>query len=60
MMHKAWCGTEEVLYFFQGHLVIQDHTAHKSSILTQIGRFWTVTPIWIQKWLGNDAQSLKW
>ena len=31
----------------------------KSPILTQIGRFRTVTPVWIYQWLRNDAQSLK-
>ena len=31
----------------------------KSSILTQIGRFRTVTPVWIYQWLWNDAQSSK-
>ena len=31
----------------------------KSSILTQIGRFRTVTPVWIRQWLRSDAQSLK-
>ena len=31
----------------------------KLSILTQIGRFWTVIPVWIHRWLRNDAQSLK-
>ena len=30
----------------------------KNSIFTQIGRFWTVTPVWIHQWLWNDAQSL--
>ena len=34
------------------------HTAKKSSILTQIGCFRTVTPVWIQIWWWNDAQSL--
>ena len=29
----------------------------KSPILTQIGRFRTVTPVWIHQWLRNDAQS---
>ena len=33
--------------------------AKKSPILTQIGRFRTVTPVWIHQWLQNDAQSLK-
>ena len=45
---------------FQGHpsnfKVTRDK---KSSILTQIGHFWTVTPVWIHWWLWNDAQSLK-
>ena len=31
----------------------------KSSNLTQIGRFRTITPVWIHQWLWNDAQSLK-
>ena len=31
----------------------------KSPILTRIGRFWTVTSVWIHQWLSNDAQSLK-
>ena len=38
----------------------QGHTGQKKSpILTRIERFWTVTPVWIHWWLGNDAQSLK-
>ena len=31
----------------------------KLSNFTQIGRFRTVTPVWIHQWLQNDAQSLK-
>ena len=31
----------------------------KSLNLTQIGRFRTVSPVWIHQWLRNDAQSLK-
>ena len=31
----------------------------KSPILTWIGCFRTVTPVWIHRWLWNDAQSLK-
>ena len=31
----------------------------KSPILTQIGRFRTVTPVLIYQWLTNNAQSLK-
>ena len=43
-------------------IVFQGHTSNckvtrlkKSSILTQIGRFRTVTPAWIHRWLRNDA-----
>ena len=47
------------------HIVFQGHASSfkvmrlkKSSIWTQIGRFWTVTPFWINWWIWNDAQSL--
>ena len=44
MMHKAWCCLEEVPYCFSRSCVkFQGHTAKKKSILTQIGRFRTVT-----------------
>ena len=29
-------------------------------ILTQFGRFWAVTPVWIHRWWRNDAENLKW
>ena len=60
-MHKAWCCLEEVPYFSSRSSVkFQSHTAKKkSSILTQSGRFRTVTPVWIQHWLWNDAQRMK-
>ena len=45
---------------FQGHpsnfKVTRDN---KSPILTRIECFWTVTLVWIHRWLWNDAQSLK-
>ena len=60
MMLKVWSSIEEVPYFFHDHLsnfkVTRDK---KSSLLTQIERFLTVTPVWIHWWLWNDAQSLK-
>ena len=61
MMHKAWSRIEEVpCCFLRLSVKLQGHTAkQKSSILTQIGHFRTVTPVWIHQWLRNDAQSLK-
>ena len=46
------------LLFFKVIRQIQGHKAQKSSVLTQIWRFWAVTPDWIHQWLWNDAQSL--
>ena len=40
--------------------ISRSHGSKKSSNLTQIGRFRTVTPVGIHQWLRNDAQSLKW
>ena len=61
MMHNSWSSMEEVPYCFSMSSVkLQGHTTKKNpSILTQIRRFRTVTPVWIHQWLGNDAQSLK-
>ena len=55
MMHKARSSIEGVPYL-SNFKVARDKN---SSMLTQIGRFWTVTPVWIHWWLWNDAQSLK-
>ena len=60
MMHRAWCCLGEVPYCFSRSSVkFQGHPAKKTLILTQIGRFQTVTLVWIHWWLWNDAQSLK-
>ena len=29
-----------------------------TEVTTQLNRFWTITPVWIQIWRRNDAQSL--
>ena len=50
-----WCPCKRSMSEVKG----QGHRGKKSSNLTQIGRFWTVTPVWIHQWLRNDAQSLK-
>ena len=39
--------------------ISRSHGSKKSSNLNQIGRFRTVTPVWIHQWLRNNAQSLK-
>ena len=59
MMHKAWSSIEDAPYGFSMSSVKFDHTAAKSSILTRIGRFRTVTPVWTHRWLWNGAQSFK-
>ena len=60
MMHKAWCCLGEVPYcFWRSSVKFQGHTAKKILVLTQIGRFRTVTLVWIHPWLWNDAWSLK-
>ena len=60
MMHRAWSSIVEVPYCFsRSYVKFQGHTALKIVELTQIGRFRTLTPVWIHQWLWNVAQSLK-
>ena len=60
MMHNALSSMEEVpSCFSRSPVKLQGHAAQKSAILTQIGRFRTVTPVRIHWWLWNDAQSMK-
>ena len=61
-MVTEWCTKLEVTQK-TCPIVFQGHTSHckvirlqKSSILTQIRRFRTVTPVWIHQWLRNDAK----
>ena len=64
-MATKWCTKLEVALkrcpiVFQGHPSnFKVRWLQKSPNLTQIGRFRTVTPVWIHQWLQNDAQSLK-
>ena len=60
MMHRVWWYLGEVSYCLSRSSVkFQGHPGQKKSpILTRIGRFRTVTPVWIHRWLWNDAQSL--
>ena len=51
------CNSSPII--FQGHLSHFNVTRDKKyPILTRIERIWTVTPVWIRRWLLNDAQSL--
>ena len=53
---KAWSSIEEVLYAISMSCVkFQGHTAKKASMLAQIGRFRTLTPVWNHQWLRIDA-----
>ena len=64
-MAKKWCTKLEVALkrcpiVFQGHPSNFKVTRLKKlSNFTQIGRFRTLTQVWIHQWLQNDAQSLK-
>ena len=64
-MATKWCTKLEVA-LKRCPIVLQGHPSNfkvtqleKSSNLTQIGGFRTVTPVWIHRWLRNVAQSLK-
>ena len=57
---KLYVAKKRYLIVLQGHPSNFKVTwLKKSSILTQIGSFRTVTPVWIHLWLWNDAQRLK-
>ena len=47
-----------LLFFKVIRQIARSHDWKILSILTQIGRFQTVTPVWIHWWIWNDAQSL--
>ena len=47
-----------LLFFNVIHQISRSHGTKKSPILTRIEHFRAVTPVWIHRWLWNDAQSL--
>ena len=57
MSVKAWSNIEEVLFFKVIRQISRLH-GQKIADFDQIERFRTVTPIWIHRWIWNDAQSL--
>ena len=61
-MALKWCtklNRRGALLFFKVICQIsRSHGTKKSSILTQIEGFRTVTQVWLHQWIWNDAQSL--
>ena len=45
--------------FLKSSVKFRGRTAKESSIVTQFGRFRTLTPVGIHQWLHNDTKSLK-
>ena len=64
-MAMKWCTKLDVAedrcsIVFQGHPSYFKVTRDKKSpILTRIGRFWTVTPVWIHWWLCKAWRSVE-
>ena len=64
LLAMKWClnlkqHRRGALVFFQSHpLNFKVTRRKKSPILTRVGRFRTVTLVWINWWRWNDAQSL--
>ena len=60
-----WNDAQRLMWLMRGALLFfkvicqisRSHSLKKSSILTQIRRFRTVTPVWIYQWLWNEAKS---
>ena len=60
MMHKDWSNIEEVPFcFLRLSVEFQGHKAKKYQFWPKFGIFQTVTPVWIHRWLWNDAQIFK-
>ena len=55
----VFLGRGALLLFKVMRQISRSHSKNKSLSLTQIGRFRTVTPVWIHQWLLSDTQSLK-
>ena len=60
------CSQHRIIMQFSGIITIDrsdDHTkgqgqrlkSQRSNVLTQFGRLWTVTRVWMHRWLWNDA-----
>ena len=59
-MHQARSGKGVPYSFSSSSVQFQGHTAKKSTTWTKIEHSWTITQDLIQRWLRNDAQTLKW
>ena len=67
-IHKWWWNdTYSLMLLRRGALLFfkvirqisRSHGSNNRRNMSQIGRFRTVTPVWIHQWLWNAAQSLK-
>ena len=63
-----WNDAQSLMLLWRGTLLLFNvirqifkvtRLKNKSLIFTQIGRFRTVTPVWIHHWVWNDAPRLK-
>ena len=54
---RQWNDTHSLMWHMRGHL--SNSKVTRVLILTRIWHFWTVTPVWIDWWLWNGAESLK-
>ena len=61
MMDKVWSSREEVAYCFsRSSIKFQGRRGQKIADFDPNWAFVTVTQVWLQGWLRNDAQSLMW
>ena len=59
-MHIAWSSIEEVSYCFsRSSIEFQGRTGQKIANFDPNLAFRTVTTVWIDQWLWNDAQNLQ-
>ena len=59
MVHKAWSSIEDVSYCFpRSSVKCQGHMGQKIADFDPNRAFRIVTPVWIHRWLWNDAQGL--
>ena len=53
-----WYGKGSLLFFKVIHQISRSRGTKNYHFFTRNERFRTVTPVWINRWIGNDVQSL--